>query len=172
VSGFRVNEDALRQLHDEHAAALLTYATRLCGGDRQRAEDVVQETLLRAWRHPEAFEPGRGSARAWLFTVAHNVAVDEHRARASRPPEVSDAALALVPVDDEIDRALQSWVIAQALASLTPPHRAVLVETYYRGHSVTEAAKILGVPEGTVKSRAFYALRALKLALNESGVET
>jgi RNA polymerase sigma-70 factor, ECF subfamily len=161
---------ALRTLFEQHAAPLLSYALRLTSGDRGRAEDVVQETLLRAWRHPEALDEERGPVRSWLFTVARNVAVDAHRARRARPTEVGDEPLALVPAVDEIEHALDSWLIADAMATLSPDHRAVLVETYYRGRSVAEAANVLGVPAGTVKSRTFYALRALKLALEERGV--
>jgi RNA polymerase sigma-70 factor (ECF subfamily) len=161
---------ALRVLYEQHAAPLLAYALRLTGGDRGRSEDIVQETLLRAWRHPEALDPNRGPVRSWLFTVARNVAVDAHRARRARPTEVGDEALALVPAVDEIEQALDTWLVSDALATLSPDHRMVLVETYYRGRSVAEAATVLGVPPGTVKSRTFYALRALRLALEERGV--
>jgi len=161
---------AVRVLYEQHAAPLLAYALRLTGGDRGRSEDIVQETLLRAWRHPEALDPDRGPVRSWLFTVARNVAVDAHRARRARPTEVGDEALALVPAVDEIEQALDTWLVSDALATLSPDHRAVLVETYYRGRSVAEAAAVLGIPAGTVKSRSFYALRALRLALEERGV--
>jgi RNA polymerase sigma-70 factor, ECF subfamily len=173
VSVRRVEEQLLRQLHDDHAPALLRYATRLTDGDLQRAEDVVQETLLRAWRHPEALQPGSGSIRGWLLTVARHVAVDQHRARRARPWEVDVRQaddVALATADDEIERALESWTIAEALGTLSPAHRAVIVETYYRGRSVAEAAAALGIPEGTVKSRAYYALKSLRLALTEKGM--
>src|SRR6059058_2948396 len=160
-------DSALRALYEQHAAPLLAYGLRLTGGDRGRSEDIVQETLLRAWRHPEALDPERGPVRSWLFTVARNVAVDARRAR---PTEVGDEALALVPAVDEIEQALDTWLVSDALATLSPDHRAVLVETYYRGRSVADAAAVLGVPPGTVKSRTFYALRALRLALEERGV--
>jgi RNA polymerase sigma-70 factor (ECF subfamily) len=160
----------MRALYEEHAPALLSYAVRLSSGDRQRAEDVVQETFLRAWRHPQALVEERGSVRPWLFTVARNIAVDAHRARRARPIEVSDEALAVVPAADELDRALEAWQVADAIAALSPEHRAVLLETYYRGRSVAEAAAVLGIPQGTVKSRSYYALRALRLALQERGV--
>jgi RNA polymerase sigma-70 factor (ECF subfamily) len=163
-------DEALRLLYEQHAAPLLAYALRLTGGDRGRSEDIVQETLLRAWRHPEALDPDRGPVRSWLFTVARNVAVDAHRARRARPIEVGDEALAVVPAGDEIEQALDTWLVADALATLSPDHRAVLVETYYRGRSVAEAASVLGIPPGTVKSRTFYALRALRLSLEERGV--
>ncbi|WP_308287191.1 sigma-70 family RNA polymerase sigma factor [Actinomadura parmotrematis] len=169
--GPTADEALLRALYGEHGGPLLGYVLRLTGGDRAHAEDVVQETLLRAWRHPEALT-GR-PVRPWLFTVARNLVVDAHRARRSRPQEteIDDEKVAHAAVGaDDIDRALESWTVAEALAQLSAAHRAVLVETYYRGRSVAEASEALGIPPGTVKSRTYYALRALKLALEERGV--
>jgi RNA polymerase sigma-70 factor (ECF subfamily) len=165
------DDELIRALWDEHAASLLSYALRLTGGDRGRAEDVVQETLLRAWRNPPRVDPERPSLRPWLLTVAHHVAIDEHRARQARPHEVGEDALVALAVDDDIDRTLETWLVAEALMSLTPAHREVLVETYYRGRSVAEAASVLRIPPGTVKSRTFYALRSLRVALEERGVQ-
>jgi RNA polymerase sigma-70 factor, ECF subfamily len=167
----RVDDLTLTRLYDEHAQVLLAYAMRLTSGDVQRAEDALQETLLRAWRHPDALAPGRGSPRAWLMTVIRNVVIDEIRARKVRPIEVAgEHADTLADPTDDIDAAVLSWTVAEALTSLSAQHRAVIVETYYRGSSVAEAARTLGIPEGTVKSRAFYALRALRLTLSERGV--
>jgi RNA polymerase sigma-70 factor, ECF subfamily len=140
----------------------------LTAGDRQRAEDVVQEVLLRAWQHPEAVSSQ--PARPWLFTVARNLVIDGQRAKRARPQEVGEAGLALRPAADDVDRALESWAVADALTALRPDHRRVLFETYYRGSSVAEAAAELNIPAGTVKSRTFYALKALKLALEERGL--
>ncbi len=164
------SEEELRTLSDAHGAALLAYATSLTGGDRQRAEDVVQETLLRAWQHLDQLHLDERSPRPWLFTVARNVAVDGHRARRTRPAEVGEQALAVLAAPDELDRALQGWLVADALTALSDAHRDVLVETYYRGRSVAETAAALRLPAGTVKSRAFYALKALRVALEERGV--
>ncbi len=164
------HEQGLRALYDAHASALLGYALRLTGGNRARAEDVVQETLVRAWRNLDRLDDAVAPVRPWLFTVAQRVAIDAHRARSARPPEVGDAVLAAVPGLDEVDAMLDRVVVTEALDSLSREHRAVLVETYYRGRSVAEAARVLGVPAGTVKSRCYYALRALKLALAERGV--
>jgi RNA polymerase sigma-70 factor, ECF subfamily len=161
----------VRAVYAEHGPALLAYATRLIG-DRGQAEDVVQETLLRAWQHAEGLAADSRPLRPWLFTVAARVAVDAHRARRARPIETTPDALATLAAPDELDRALQAWQVAEALATLSPPHRAALVETYYRGRSVAEAALVLGVRPGTVKSRVYYALRALRLAFEESGWTT
>ncbi|MDA8436440.1 MAG: sigma-70 family RNA polymerase sigma factor [Actinomycetales bacterium] len=165
-------EERLRRIYAEHGAALLAFATRACGGDRQRAEDVVQEVLVRAWRHPEVSEGGPQGERAWLITVARNVAIDAFRAQRARPTEVGGAALdavAALPGDDELDRAVEAWTVAAALDALPPHHRDVLVETFFRGRSVAEAAQVLGIPAGTVKSRAFHALRSLRRILVEGG---
>ncbi|MFG1605560.1 sigma-70 family RNA polymerase sigma factor [Actinoplanes sp. NPDC049265] len=163
--------ELLRALHDEHGNALYAHAVRLSGGDRQQAEDLVQETLLRAWRYPEALDPERGAVRSWLFTTARNLAIDAWRRRSVRVGEVMTDVMPEPPPDtDEADRAVEAWTVAEALGRLSQQHRDVLVECFYRGHSVAEAAARLGVPPGTVKSRTHYALRSLKMALNEMGV--
>ncbi|MGW0992972.1 sigma-70 family RNA polymerase sigma factor [Streptomyces sp. NPDC002523] len=169
------DEELIRTLYAEHAGPLFHYALRLTSGDRQWAEDVVQETLLRAWQHPASFEPRRGPARAWLFTVARHLVIDAHRARRARPAETGGEALERLAEqtvgEDQIEQALQSWAVADAIRTLSPDHRAVLVETYYRGRTMAEAADVLGIPLGTVKSRTYYALHALRLALQERGIE-
>jgi RNA polymerase sigma-70 factor (ECF subfamily) len=105
-----------------------------------------------------------------LWTVARHVVVDGERARRARPAEVAESALGVVPVDDGVDQALVAQLVAEAIETLSPEHRAAVVETYFRGRSVAEAAHVLGVPAGTVKSRTYYALRALRLALEERGI--
>ncbi len=160
----------MEQLHAEHSAALWGYCVRLTGNDRVRAEDVVQETLLRAWRHFSVLDETQGSVRAWLFTVARNIVIDDWRSRRTH----GDVTMADVPEPgdpgDHTDQLLLSWVVAEAVTKLSSEHRAVLLDCYYRGLSVADAARHLGVPEGTVKSRTHYALRALRLALEEMGV--
>lgn len=170
--GAAEREEGLRALFDEHARALLAYAVRLTDGDRGRAEDIVQETLLRAWRNLDRLDEDSRPVRPWLFTVAQHLAVDAGRARRARPAEVGDAGLASVAGLDQVDGALDRILITDALESLSAEHRAVIVETYFHGRTVAETAVRLGIPQGTVKSRCYYALRALKLALAERGVTT
>ena len=159
----------LQELHRDHADALWRYVLGLTSGDRGRAEDVVQETMLRAWRNPAVLERTGGSSRAWLFTVAKRIVIDEWRSARSRS-EVSTADVPERPGPDGTDRVLQSWLVADALRDLSSDHREVLVHCYYLGRSVAEAARALGIAEGTVKSRCHYALRALGVALQERGV--
>ena len=166
-----LDEELVRALYEEHAGPLLGYVMRLTG-DRGFAEDVVQETLLRAWRNPDTLRGDR-PVRPWLWTVARHLVVDQWRARQARPTEVPGETLesdSAGSVSDGVDELMLSWEVASALDQLTPDHRAVLVETYYSGKSVAEAAKTLGVPAGTVKSRTYYALRALRLVLQERGL--
>lgn len=164
------DENALKRLCDEHAAALWRYAWRLTG-DRARAEDVVQETLLRAWQHPQILTNGQ-SPRAWLFTVARNMVIDERRsARYRNEVMLSDGWGVAEPAGpDEVDGTLNRALVADAMAQLSAEHRAVVGRSYYQGWTTAQIAADLGIAEGTVKSRLHYALRAMRQALLEMGV--
>jgi RNA polymerase sigma factor, sigma-70 family len=161
--------DLLRALHDEHGGALWSYVVGLTNGDRAQAQDVVQETMLRAWRNPQVLAQATGSARGWLFTVAKRIVIDEWRTARSRRERVAER-LPEQPVPDTADHTVDRQLIGAALRTLSAEHRAVLRECYFRGASVAEASVTLGVPPGTVKSRTHYALKALRLALDEMGV--
>ena len=163
------DEHLVRALYAEHAAALWSFVVPLVDGDRARAQDVVQETMLRAWRRPEVLGQAHGSVRPWLFTVARHLVIDEwrrHRTDRDVPLESGPEATA----DDGTDAVLDSWIVGDALARLSPQDRAVIEQCYFQGRTTADAAAVLGIPEGTVKSRAHYALRALRLALQEMGV--
>lgn len=143
---------------------MLAYATRLLG-DRAAAEDVVQEALIRAWRNPEVLTNGKGSTRGWLLTVVRNLVIDRVRARAARPAEVAEDPDAQPAARDHADLVANSVTIQGALRELSEEHRVVLQQLYLEGRSLSEAADLLGVPTGTVKSRSYYALRALRAAM-------
>lgn len=169
--GARGREDdaaLLRALHDEHANPLWRYVLGLTNGDASHAEDIVQETLLRAWRNPDVLDQSSGSARAWLFTVARRIVIDEWRSARSRREFVSEEVPEL-PVSDRVEVSLDRRVVSQALSRLSREHREVLLECYVRDGSVAETALRLGIPAGTVKSRTHYALRAFRLAMEELG---
>lgn len=155
------DEALIRALYADHGRALLAYATRLTG-DRAAAEDVVQETLVRAWRKLDMVTDGRGSVRGWLFTVARNIVIDQVRARAARPAEVGVSVDAPTGERDPADQVVDSMVVLQAMDGLSPEHRSVIEEIYFRGRPVAEAAAVLDIPPGTVKSRSYYALRAMR----------
>lgn len=162
------DHELVRLLHEEHAGAVYAFCLRWTG-DAQRAEDVVQEVFLRAWRNLSRVDLQSRPVRPWLLAVARNVLTDLHRAQQRRPVLVDDGALAQLPARDELDRAAESWHVAAALQQLSREHREVLVHTHWMGRSVAETATVLGVPPGTVKSRTYYALRALRLVLEETG---
>ncbi len=166
----RTPEQELAELQEAHGRALFGFLLGLTYGDRQRAEDLVQETLVRAWQHPEALRSDHDSMRPWLFTVGRRLAIDARRARKARPTEVGAESIELAPPvgvigDGHEERSVTALDVREALTTLRREHRDVLVQLYYRGHSVTEAAQALGIPAGTVKSRSHYALRRLKTVL-------
>jgi RNA polymerase sigma-70 factor, ECF subfamily len=165
------DEESIRALWHEHGTALTRFALKLTLGDRPRAEDIVQETLVRAWRHPEVACGDQKVIRPWLFTVTRHVAIDMWRAR-SRCEEVMDDQPTDRPDPAEpIEQAMTALDVRAALAQLSVEHRQVIVGMYYQGQSVNELAERLGIPEGTVKSRAYYGLRHLKRVMSAASAE-
>ncbi|MFG1605279.1 sigma-70 family RNA polymerase sigma factor [Actinoplanes sp. NPDC049265] len=166
------NTDALRHLQQVHAPVLLSFVTRLTNGDVQRAEDIVQETMLRAWNNPDARNDDGRWSRAWLFTVAKRIVIDQIRAADARPNEVSlEHIESYARQEDAVDRMLDAQEVRAALAALPERLRSAVVEIYFRERPVAEVAELLDVPQGTVKSRTYYALRALREALVKRGFD-
>ncbi|GIF33342.1 sigma-70 family RNA polymerase sigma factor [Actinoplanes utahensis] len=150
---------------------LRRYVRRLLPGDPDRADDIVQETLLRAWRNLTVVAGAR-SPEAWLSRVARNVAIDWARRHAARPTEVDEDVTATVwePGEYAYEAVLDRAVLFGALRTLSPLHREALLRVHYQDRTHTEVAGTLGVPPGTVKSRAHYATRELQRILGEQGV--
>jgi len=165
------DDDAMvTELYRQYRAPLMSYVLRLTGGARQHAEDVVQETLVRAWRQAGQLDLTEPSLMPWLVTVARRIVIDDKRRRSARPAETGDDMLENTPVADTTEDLLRKVVVAEALQALSPAHREVLNETILRDRTVNQAAEVLGIPVGTVKSRVYYALRALRVVLAERGV--
>ncbi|HEY5977246.1 MAG TPA: sigma-70 family RNA polymerase sigma factor [Solirubrobacterales bacterium] len=160
-------ERDVREAYSAHAGELYGFAMRSLG-DAGLAEEAVQETFLRAWRAGKRFDPEIGSLRTWLFAIIRNVVIDLGRARAARPGVAKEGIEASV---EPIEESLLAWQVEEAMRRIGDQHRRILVETYYRGRPYAEVAADLGIPVGTVKSRVYYALRALRIALEEIGYE-
>lgn len=165
--GALTDERDVREAYAAHASELYGFAVRSLS-DSGLAEEAVQETFLRAWRGGKRFDPQIGSLRTWLFAILRNVVIDLGRARAARPT-VADGGVEVAV--EPFDQALLAWQIEEAMRQIGEQHRRVLVETYYRGRPYADVAEELGVPEGTVKSRVYYGLRALRIVLEEMGYE-
>lgn len=162
------SEQKMRMIYDVNKTTLMRSLLGWTQGDRAAAEDLVQETMLRAWRHLDILPDDPRSVRPWLLTVSRRLAIDMLRARSSRPTEVEDDPLESMPVAAEpLEQVLDRQVLRTALASLSATHRAVLTQVYFLHRPVRHAAEVLNVPEGTVKSRTHNALRALREALGD-----
>ncbi len=163
-----LDEDAVAALYREHGPLVRRIALRATG-DAQIAEDLVQEVVLRVWRQA----PQTDNLRGYVAQATRNLIVDRYRAAGRRPAEAGElnpAGPAAAGAVDEVDRALDGILVEAALARLSREHLAVIRLLHYRRLTVAEAATALGIPAGTVKSRAFYALRQLRVVLDEMGV--
>ncbi|WP_189908803.1 sigma-70 family RNA polymerase sigma factor, partial [Streptomyces capillispiralis] len=141
----------IRAVYDKHGTALLRIATGLLGGDTHRAEDIVQEAVLRAWRRADILDAQADGIRAWLVTVVRHLVIDAHRARQARPPETSDTDTPEIPGGEHDEHTLNTSLVLQALQDLTPSHREILLHIHYLDRSVADTAHQLGIPQGTVK---------------------
>jgi len=158
--------DALERLYDRFAPSVYGLGLRALR-DAQLAEDVVQDTFVRIWRSAARFDARRGSAATWIFALARRAAIDPHRRRPEAPKELPEDLAA----DDQFEALVTALGVRDALAALTPAHREVLELTYDADLTQTSIAERLGVPLGTIKSRTYHALRALRDVLVERGID-
>jgi RNA polymerase sigma-70 factor, ECF subfamily len=162
----RTRSESMNELWRIHSLVLRRFALKLTLGNPYRADEVIQETLLRAWRHPEVVDGHAHTIRPWLFTVARNVATDLWRSQTRHEDFIESRPQDRPSAVDGIDQAMTAMDVRAALAQLTPEHRQAIIEIYYLGRSVAEVAQLLNIPEGTVKSRTYYGLRHLKRLLS------
>ena len=157
---------AIRQLYACHAKALRRYVEKFCPAPAS-ADDIVQETFIRAWRHLPQLSSGDFLVRPWLFRVARNLVIDADRAARSRPVTVRPQPAEEGREDKRLNGVLDQQVVVDALHHLSPAHRAILVETFYQGRTLAKVARQLGIPYGTARSRLHYALQALRRQLED-----
>ena len=164
--------EAVRTLYRSYSGELYGFALNSLG-ERGAAEEIVQEVFTRAWRHAGSYDPGRGSVRTWLYQITRHAIIDARRRAAVRPGlAMHDAAEAADPaVAPSIEQAMLGWQVASALERLTPDHRQMIRLAHFQGLSMREIAERCELPIGTVKSRTWYALRSLRLVLEEMGIE-
>ncbi len=156
-----VAEDAMRELYAQHSKALLAYAERF-SGDRSRAEDVVQEAFVRAWRHLPSLLEDERPVRPWLLQVTRRLLIDAARAAKARPALAADIWSGEPAVDGGLDGLLDRTLLADAIRRLTPAHQQILIETFFLDNPMHLTAVRLGVPAGTARSRLHYALSQLR----------
>jgi RNA polymerase sigma-70 factor (ECF subfamily) len=164
----RASEELFRGAFAAYGAELYGFALRTLASS-DVAEEAVQETLLRAWRAADRFDPEIAPIRAWLFAILRNVVVDLSRSRAVSLLAAAAEEQSRTQQEDQIEKRIVAWHIEEALRRISDHHRRVLLEVYYRARPYAEVAEELRIPEGTVKSRIYYGLKALRLALEEMG---
>ena len=167
------DEDGVRAAYAAHGPELFRFALRGLG-DVGAAQDVVQETFLRAWRAADRFDANVASLRVWLFAIARTTMIDHVRAAAVRPwdADVHEPAVgkgAAADIEDHADRLMRSWVVQEALQRISEEHRTAIVETHLKERPHAEVAAELHIPVGTLRSRIFYGLKSLRLAMEEMG---
>lgn len=162
--------DGVRSLYAGYGPGLFGFVLRRTG-DAELSREIVQDVMTNVWRSAARYDDSRGSLRSWVFEIARNATTDAGRRRASRPRLVAE----LPPdhagsVADDVDGVLRETLVRAALGRLPVDHRRVVELVYFGHRTVAEAAVELGIPEGTVKSRCFYALKNLRTAFQELGL--
>ena len=164
----RWREDALAVIYRRHAGHVFGLAKRLLA-DTVLAEEVTQEVFVRLWQHPDRFDPGRGSLRTFLLTMAHGRAVDLLRAETSRRRR-EERSQALAEASYDLEQEVYALAMAErvrdVVSALPAEERKAIELAYFGGHSYREVAALQNQPEGTVKSRIRSGLRRMERALN------
>jgi RNA polymerase sigma-70 factor (ECF subfamily) len=162
--------ESLRALYRAYSGELFGFAVNALG-ERGAAEELVQEVFTRAWRHADRYDPARASVRTWLYQIARHAIIDARRRASVRPGlPLHEADPGAEPALETLEQAMLGWQVAAALDRLTPEHRQMIRLAHVQGMTMREIAEHMQLPVGTVKSRTWYALRSLRLALEEMGI--
>jgi RNA polymerase sigma-70 factor (ECF subfamily) len=164
---------ALTEIYDQYASFVYALALRVIG-DARAAEDVSQDVFLGIWQRPDAFDPQRGNLRTWLGTLTHRRAVDHVRreeARRRRAEREASRAVIAPDVEEMATALLTAERVRAALDALPAEQRRAIQLAYFEGHTYRRVAEVLGIPEGTAKSRLRLGLRRVAAALEAEGDE-
>ncbi len=165
------DRNALRDLFARHSVRVFRYLLR-AAGDRAAAEDLLNEVFIDIWRHAGRFE-SRSKVSTWILAIAHFKAAALRRRRGFSQLDDHAAEAIVDPGDDPEAAALKRsscTTVRECLKQLSPDHRKILDLIYYHEQSIAEVARIIGVPENTVKTRAYYARKRVAQLLAERGV--
>jgi RNA polymerase sigma-70 factor (ECF subfamily) len=173
VAGLK-DEDQIQAAYVLYGAELYRFVLRGLG-DEMAAQDVTQETFVKAWRAADRYDPELSSLRGWLFGIARNTMIDHARAAKARPwqrrlVDQTTAGDLAAPIDDPTEAVVEQWVVEEALRRISEDHRIAIVQTHLLERPYDEVAAELGIPVGTLRSRVFYGLKALRTTMDEMGV--
>jgi RNA polymerase sigma-70 factor (ECF subfamily) len=160
-------EVPVRDLYRRYGKRLYRFGIQVLG-DNGLAEEMVQETFVRLWRTAGQFDLSRGSVGAYLFVIARSTAADIRKRPSSRPLVPFEEAQ-VPPQADRVDQILDAMIVREALETLGPGHAQVLRLAQEEGLTQSQIAERLGLPLGTVKTRMFHGIRAMRSALAERG---
>ncbi len=169
----RHDQEALAEIYRRHGGGLFNLALRVLSV-RPLAEEVVQDIFTRLWHSPDRFDPALGSLRSFLLAQAHSRAIDIVRsetARQRRESRDADAVKTPYVLEDEAIQADVGQEVRNVVGTLSQPERDAITLAYFGGHTYVEVASLLGVPEGTIKSRIRTGLARLRTALVEAGID-
>jgi RNA polymerase sigma-70 factor (ECF subfamily) len=163
------SDESMRMLFRAYGSPLYGFALRRLA-DPELAEEIVQEAMVRVWRNAHRFDPARGSLHNWLYEIVANLIIDAQRRNGSRPPSAQHPQREVADESVSLEREILYWQLHSTIETLRPEHREVINLVHFEGLKLTEVADRLRIPVGTVKSRCFYALETLRLALEEQGI--